>query len=94
MTELLNESISTNNAVKEIRMVKNHGFEVTSTNGTVFARNIVMSLPAMVASKVIKGVNFNSLNQHLDLIRYPSLRVFHFLTLRSQAREKIGDLAF
>lgn len=94
MTELLGESISTNNAVKEIRMVKNHGFEVTSKNGTVFARNIVISLPAMVASKVIKGVNFISLNQHLDLIRYPSLRVFHFLTLRSQAREKNRGFGF
>ena len=86
--------LRTNNAVKEIRMVKNHGFEVTSTNGTVFARNIVMSLPAMVASKVIKGANFNSLNQHLDLIRYPSLRVFHFSHYALKQEVKIGDLAF
>ncbi|MEE2924725.1 MAG: protoporphyrinogen oxidase [bacterium] len=94
MADLLVDSIRTNNAVKEIKAVRGHGFEISSENETIFAQKLVISLPAHIACKILRGTNFESLKRHLNLLIYPSLRVFHFSSLKSQAKVKDRGFGF
>ena len=94
MADLLIDSISTNNAVKEIKAVRGHGFEISSETNSILAKKVVISLPAHIACKILKGVNFHSLISHLDSVTYPSLRVFHFSSLQSQATVKERGFGF
>ncbi len=85
MADLVSESIRTRNAVKAIYRRKLKGFEIVFDEGVVFAKNVVISLPAAVAGRILQQDDYESLSQHLNFINYPSLRVFHYLTSRSDA---------